>query len=448
LSAIQVEETAVAPDPPVLTHRQILRFYSPLAISWIFMAIEAPISISVISRLSNAEVNTAAFLIMMSLAIWIESPVIDLLSTSTTLAKSRHSYTVLSRFVWWLIAAVTLVHGAIAFTPLYVLVTETTLGVPHEVAEAARPGMMVLLLWSAFIGWRRYLQGILIRFGRTRLVGLGTAVRVSTMAVSSLTLFLATSLPSITIAAVALMLSVAAEALFAHWASRDVISDNLVGKDEGAGGGELDMARLAKFHLPLTATTMVMLMGGPVVSAALSRTPDAVLSLAGWQVGATLLFLMRTVVFALPEAVITLYRDAATARTLSRFCAGVGAAASGVVLLLAATQADTAFFLRVLQAEPDVAQVAHIAFLAGCLTPFVGALQSYVRGMLTAHHLTASRLLAVLASMAVLIAGLWAGLQLSIPGVVVAGLALTVALLAELGILTWFWRRGRVSSKR
>jgi progressive ankylosis protein len=443
LSAIQVEETVHAPDPPLLTNRHILRFYSPLAISWIFMAIEAPISISVISRLPDAKVNTAAFLILMSLAIWIESPVIDLLSTSTTLAKSRRSYTVLSRFVWWLIAWVTLVHGLIAFTPLYGVVTEGILGVPPEVSQAARPGMMILLLWSAFIGWRRYLQGILIRFGQTRLVGLGTGVRVSTMALSSVALFYGTRLSSITIAAIALMLSVAAEAMFAHWASRRVISKNLTAAPEE--GPELSIPKLAKFHLPLTATTMVMLMGGPVVSAALARTPDAVLSLAAWQVGATLLFLMRTIVFALPEVVITLYRDAATARTLSRFCAGVGLGASAVVLLLSLTGADTAFFLGVLKTKPEVATVAHVAFLAGCLTPFVGALQSYVRGMLTAHHLTASRLLAVLVSMAVLIAGLWIGIELKGTGVVVAGVALTVALFAELGILAWFWRRGHRS---
>ena len=72
-----------------LTSRTILRFYYPLALSWLFMAIESPIAIIILSRLPGSEVATAAFLIMMGLALWIESPVIDMLSTSTTLARNH-----------------------------------------------------------------------------------------------------------------------------------------------------------------------------------------------------------------------------------------------------------------------------------------------------------------------------------------------------------------------
>jgi hypothetical protein len=70
-----------ATSEPALSHRHILKFYLPLALSWIFMAIESPIALSVISRMSNAEINAAAFQPLMALALLIESPVIDLLKT-------------------------------------------------------------------------------------------------------------------------------------------------------------------------------------------------------------------------------------------------------------------------------------------------------------------------------------------------------------------------------
>ncbi len=94
------------------------------------MSVEGPLSVALISRLPGAEVSTAAFQIMMGLALWLESPIIDLLSTSTTLAKSRQNYVQLSRFVWWLIATVTIAHALVAFTPLYWIVTRQIMGVP------------------------------------------------------------------------------------------------------------------------------------------------------------------------------------------------------------------------------------------------------------------------------------------------------------------------------
>ena len=104
---------------------------------------------------------------------------------------------------------------------------------------------------------------------------------------------------------------------------------------------------------------------------------------------------------------------------------------------------DTAFFVRVLDASPHVARQAHLAFLAGGLAPLIGAAQAYIRGMLTAHHLTVSRLLAVLVSMVALVISLEVGIALKFQGVIVAGGALTVALLAELGVLAYAWSRGK-----
>lgn len=437
-----------APEAPAdsratsLTQSLILRFYRPLALSWIFMAIEGPVSVALIARRPDSQVNTAAFFVLMSLALWIESPVIDLLSTATTLARDRQHFRVLTRFTQIVLVAVTCVHFLIAATPLYGVVTRSVLDLPPDVAAAAHLGMIVMIPWSGLIGWRRYLQGVLIRYGHTRLIGWGTGVRVLTMAVSAWTLFHTTDWPGIPIAATSLLCSVAAEAFFIHCASRPTVRDEL-DRPSRADEPPLTMARLAKFHLPLTATTMVMLMSGLVVSAALAKAPNSVLSLAGWQVATTVLFLHRTIVFALPEVVVALYRDAASAAVLRKFCINVGLATSGSIVLFAAAGLDTLFFARGLGSQAETVATAHIAYLVGTLMPFLGALQSYVRGMLTAHHLTFARLQAVAVSMAFLVAGLTLGVVLRWPGVVTAGLAMTLAMAAELWALVHNWRRGR-----
>jgi progressive ankylosis protein len=405
------------------------------------MAIESPVSIGIISRLPEAQVSTAAFLSMMALSMWIESPVIDLLATSTTLGKNRRSYKALSRFTWALMLWVTAVHALVTLTPLYWLVTIAILDLPQEVAEAARVGMAILIPWSAFIGWRRYLQGLMIRHGQTKMVGVGTFVRMVTLVLIGVGLFFFAPWPSLVIAALALLGSVIAESLFIHWASRPVIRERYTA-DDPEDADELDTRKLLKFHLPLTATTMVMFLGGPVVAAALARVPNPVLMLAGWQVATSMLFLIRTITFALPEVIIALHRDAQTARILKRFCIAVGGALSGLLLLMAATGLDRWFFITVLGAEQGVAEIAHYGFLGGALMPLVGSLQAYLRGMLTAYHLTVARFVAVIASMSFLIALLAIGVWLQLHGMLLAGMALTIAMTAELAVLAVSWRRG------
>ncbi len=407
------------------------------------MAIESPIALSVISRMANSEINQAAFQPLMALALLIESPVIDLLTTSTTLGKDRQHYEALSRFVWKTMGFVTIVHALVALTPLYWTVTIGIIDLKPEVAAAARPGLMIMVPWSAFIGWRRYLQGLMIRNGLTRLIGLGTTIRMVTMAIVSLGLFFFSNWSSINIVALALLCSVAAEALYAHWTSRGVIRDRLSLDDPSLK--PLTQAALARFHLPLTITTLVTILSQPLVSAALARSPESVLSLASFQVASSIIWLHRTIVFALPEVVITLYDKGRNDERLKRYCLIVGFATSGVLALTAITNLDSLIFRVVLGVKSErIIQTAHLCLVLSCLLPFVGALQSYLRGVLAAHHLTVSRMTAILVALISMVSILAVGVYLQWPGVVTASLALTASQFAELAVLARAWRLGKL----
>ena len=433
---------SIAAEP--LGHRTIFRFYFPLALSWLFMAIESPISVGVLSRLPQPELSTAAFFIMMALALWIESPVIDLLSTSTTLAKNRADFRVLKKFVYWTIGLVTAVHALVAFTPLFGFIAHNLMGVPAEVVEAAQPGFQIMTFWSACIGWRRFLQGVLIRFGSTKKVGFGTFVRMAAMAIAAALMYFLSDLRGIDIAAISLMAAVAAESLYVHLAAASVVRENLELSDV-AGGEELTMRKLIQFHAPLTATTTVMMIGMPIVGWALAKADNSTTVIAGWQVASTLTWMCRTIVFALPEVVITLYRDEQSAEKLRRFCLGVGLFTSATLLLFAALRIDVLFFRNVLHASDNVAKVAHTAFIAAAAMPLIGAMQSYVRGMLTAHHLTVARFTAVVIAMVSLVLFLFLTVAFGAAGVVSASIALTAATLAELFVLVHSFKRAQPS---
>lgn len=454
------------PEAQPLTHARIAKFYIPLALSWIFMALESPICIFVISRHPDSELNTAAMNILMGIALFIESPVIDLLSTSTTLSKNRHDFALLSKFVWILMAGTAVIHALVILTPVYWLVTRHVMGVPEAVAQQARTGLAMMIPWAAAIGWRRYRQGLLIRFHWTRMVGFGTVVRVSSVTTVSLLLSLLTNLAGVTVVGIALVSSVIAEAIFAQWGSRKVVAQHLAkALPEEAEGDPLDltispspvgsledhkvqelpltMRRLIRFHWPLTLTTMVTLVGGPTVSSFLSKAPNPVLQLASWQVAFSLLWLFRTITFALPEVVITLYKDEQTARKLRSFCVRVGLLTTGLAVTVALLRLDVWFFRDVYGRPPETAEMAHLAFLTAAPLGFINAMQSYVRGMLTAHHMNVARFAAIMVGMVTMVAALFLGLLTPWRGVLSGAMAMNLALIAELAVLVWSWRRGK-----
>ncbi|RMG22129.1 MAG: hypothetical protein D6724_11035, partial [Armatimonadetes bacterium] len=218
-------DVAASQSPRSLTLRETLAFYLPVAASWLLMALEGPIIYSFVNRLpETTDVTRAALSVVIGLSIWIEAPVIGLLSTSTTLARNRQHYWQLRRFTLHLCAAVTFVAAAVALTPLYDLIVRVWMNQPKDVADGARIGMILMIPWSAAIGWRRYTQGILIRHGATRAVGVGTAVRLVAAGVAAFLVFQFTSLNGIWLGGCAWVAAVVSEAFYAHWVARPVIA--------------------------------------------------------------------------------------------------------------------------------------------------------------------------------------------------------------------------------
>jgi hypothetical protein len=431
------------PAASPLTNRRILTVFAPLAASWLMMAAELPICTAVVNRGPDPELNAAALLGLVSMALFIESPVIDLLTTSTTLGTSAPAYRSIRRFTLWLMALTGFVHALVALTPLYDLITQGLLRWPQEVSEAARAPMVCLIPWSPAIGWRRHVQGMLIRAGQTRVIGIGTGLRMATIALVSIALFQSGRFSGVMVAALALVVSVIVEAGFIELASRRPLrSASILPHD----GEEIEWKALVKFHWPLTAATLVFMATLPVTSSALAQSPDRILAMAAWQTSLSLGFPLRTIVFALPEVVISLSMVPRGPERLFRFCLSVGGCLTGLALALAALRMDERFFTSVMGAPALIAREAHRAILLTCALPLIQAATGYLRGMLTARLNTMARLNSTIVQSVVLVLGLGAGLALGWPGVVVAALAVVASVFAEWAVLGMAWSRSSRSA--
>lgn len=379
----------------------------------------------------------AAMGVVTSLSVTIESPIINLLATSTALSTSRSAYLLLRRFtIQWMIF-LTVITFLLAYTPLFDLVIVQLLDVPDEVALWIRPGLRIMLFWSAAIAWRRFLQGIMIRFDRTRSVAWGTLLRLMASGGTALILSQMTDWAGVIIGATSLMAGVIAEALFATIAVRPILRGPLGPDSTPTAVAPLAYKTLFWFHLPLATTSLLTLLVQPVVAFSLARAPNPTLSLAAWPVVFQFMLMARAAAFALPEVVIALSAGEPTFRPLRKFSLVLTGASTVLMVAFLATPLVNYYLLGVQDVTAPVAAIAKEGLLIFLALPGLTTMISWLRGLLIDARATGivngGMAINLIATVALLVLGMiqeW-------PGINSAALALTLAALAEFLFLWW-----------
>lgn len=424
-----------------MRQRDIFWFWLPLFASWLLMTAEGPIIAAAINRLPDEVIMLAAMGIVNSLSVTIESPIINMLATSTALVRDRASYLLVRRFTIHLCLLLTAVAVLVAYTPLFDLIVPGLLDVPPEIAQWVRPGMQIMIFWTAAIGWRRFLQGILIRHGQTRKIAWGTAVRLLASGGAVAVLALGSDWPGVIIGALALMAGVVAEALYATWATRPILRGALGPGTPAADGPPLTYRRLLAFHLPLAATSLLLLLVQPLVTSSLTRLARPTESLAAWPILFQILLMARAAALALPEVIIALHRDGRTFAPLRRFSLSLLAAVTLAMALFSLTPLAGLYVFGVQDMTPAVGELALSALGYFLLFPALAVLTSWLRGLLIQGHHTRYVNVGMAVNLSITAGVLWFGLARQWPGLPAAALALNLASLGEVIYLAWRTRR-------
>jgi hypothetical protein len=395
------------------------------------MAAELPALSAIVARLPNPEVNLAAYGgIVFPLALIIESPILMLLAASTALSKDWASYRLMYRFMMWVSAGLSVLHIAIAFTPLVDRLVGSVLGAPPEIIEPARLGLRIMVPWTWGIAYRRFHQGVLIRFDHSRTVGAGTIVRLACNLSVLFIGFWSKALPGIAVATSAVITGVVFEALFIGLAVRPVLRHQVF--TAPVSRPAVDLGTFLKFYIPLMLTSLIGLLVQPIGSAALSRMPLAIESLAVWQVINGLTFLMRSLGFAYNEAVVTLLDQPRSYERMRRFTWILGGMTSLTLLIITVTPLSRFWFVGFSGLNPRLGELAANSLWFFVLTPGMAALQSWYQGTLLNSHQTRAITESVIVFLAVCVSLLAAGVTWGrYPGVYLAGTAYAVAFMAQ-----------------
>jgi len=403
------------------------------------MALEGPAINVIVARLADPKIHLAAYgSFVFPLALFIEAPIVMLLAASTALSVDRLSYRRIRRFMHVTSGVLTALHLLVAATPLYDIVVRGALGAPEEIAGAARIGLLVMLPWTWAIAYRRFNQGVLIRFGHTKTVGIGTIIRLSADCAILAVGYGLSHIPGTTIAAAAVSAGVVAEAIYAGFRVRPVLC-RLPEVDPEAE--PLTVRTFLRFYVPLSLTSIVFLGARPLFSAAMTRMPDSLDSLAAWPVVGGLVFLFRSVGQAYSEVTIAHLRHRGSFHALRRFTVGLMAVTSVGFLLASATPLARVWFGTITGLTADLIGFARSGAWFALLLPAISAAQSYYQGVVLHSRRTRSITEAILIYFAVtgaaLVAGIaWGGAS----GIHVSFAAMS---LGEVARVVWLWWRSR-----
>ncbi|MHC4380543.1 MAG: hypothetical protein ACYSU1_05580 [Planctomycetota bacterium] len=424
----------------MLTVAKVFRQWLPLAASWALMGAEGPLFTWVVASMAEQKINLAAFgSIAFPIALVVEGPIIMLLAASTALCRDWDSYRKVRRFMYAAAGALTLLHVLIAFTPLYDLVAGRLLGVPEDILAPGRLGLQILTPWTASIAYRRFLQGVLIRFGSSRLVMIGTALRLLVLLTTLFLMRASGGFSGIVVGTTGIAAGVVAEAIFARWAVGPILREKMPRHEPSLE--PITRSGFLRFYIPLAMTPLLTLFIGPAGAAAMSRMPEADLSLAGWQVVHAIVFLMRSTGFAFNEVVVSQLDRPGARQALRRFAVLLAISTSGLLLLLALTPLSRFVLGDLFQLEPDLMRLCSTALLFAALMPAYQVFQSLFQGRLV--H--AKRTRGITEAVALYVVTALTGLQVCVWWGAFPGIFAAITVFSIGGILQTLWLAKRAN---
>jgi hypothetical protein len=423
-----------------ITPKKIFLLWLPLAVMWLFMAIEQPGVNAVIARLSRPKLNLAAHGVMFPIALIIEAPIIQMLAAATALTDGRKNYARLLRFMHKWAVGLTLVHLILGVTPLYTLLVRDLLGVPAEVVGISRTAFLIMLPWSPTIGYRRLWQGVLIRHGKTKEISYTMFIR---LAATLGTLYLTYRLgwdQGASAGALALIVGVFAGMISSYLFALPVIRGLEDERDENVISGN----ELLKFYIPLILTSLITFLARPMLNYGIARAALPLESLAVWPVVMSVMFIFRSVSLAYQEVVVALLKEDAGIRLLRSFAAMLALLSGSAFLLFSLTPAGAFWFDVVAGLSDDLLPFTTVPAVIVTLVPVFSAFISWYRGLLIYRGETAKIAQAVGVNTGSLFLLLtFVPKLVEINGAVLAAGAFSLSLLFEVGYLFAVTRRKR-----
>ena len=409
-----------------LTYKDILIFWLPLLATLIMMTVEAPFLTAVIARLNEPKYNLAAFGLAYSIAMFFESPIIMIMSASNALVRDRNSFIKLRNFTYFLNGMITFLMLVTLIPPIFRFLFEGVIGLPEIISDKTQIACLILFLWPAAIGYRRFYQGILIRNNLTRRVSYGTIIRLISMVLTALVAYFMFEVGGASVGAMSLSAGVFAEAIASRLMVRKLVKSLL--KDEGdiSEGNPLSYKDIIEFYTPLAASSMLSLGIRPLVTFFMGRSRFAIESLAVFPVIYGLVAMFFTFGWSFQEACIALVgRQFEQFKRLKNFALGLGLFAAGGLFLIAFTPMGIGWFRDISGLSTELTHFSMSPTRIIAIIPLLHVLVCFLQSSLIAGRYTRAVIKSTAIEVTAIVLFLFIGIHyFDMVGITVAELAL------------------------
>ncbi|RMG40937.1 MAG: hypothetical protein D6719_09700 [Candidatus Dadabacteria bacterium] len=363
-----------------LNSARIFSFWLPLASTWLMMAIEGPIMAAVIARMAEPKINLAAYGVSFSLALIAEAPVMMLMTTATALVNGWRSYNKLLNFS----AILGLLMSALMLLMVtdipYRILSSNILNLPENVAAITQTAITIMLIWPAAIAYRRFYQGVLIRYRQTNRVAAGTILRILSSSSVVLLLYKFSVCSGAIAGAAALSAGVLVEAISVRVMASGIVTRL---KNNTPEDPPLDYMEIVRFYLPLGITTFVALSIHPVVTFFMGKARMPLESLAVLPVLNSFTFLFKAMALSYQEVIVALIgKDSRGYRPLLVFSWQLGLVMSLIYVLVITTPLYSFWFQGVAGLTPELASFVFMPALLLLPVPACAVWLIWERGML------------------------------------------------------------------
>jgi hypothetical protein len=370
-----------------LTNKKIFLFWLPLAATWIMMSFEGPYLAALIARSPHPEFNLAAYGVAYSLALIIEAPIIMIMSASVTLVKDKQSFQKLRDFTFTASSILTLFMIVLVLPQVFYFITEDLMNLPSEVSRLTHIAAVILIPWPGSIGYRRFYQGLLIKNNLTRKVAYGTIIRLTTMSLTGLILFLSGNFNGVVVGASSLSLGVIMEAAASRFMVKGVIKKII--SEETQLPNALTYGEITKFYYPLALTSVIGLGVQPMVTFFVGQSRMAIESLAVLPVVTSFVFIFRALGLSYQEVIITLIGERKeNYNSLFRFALMLAIILVSVLGLVAFTPLAEFWFITVSGLSVSLSDFARVPLIIMFFFPALTVLISVQRGILVTNKNT------------------------------------------------------------
>ncbi|MCP4296362.1 MAG: hypothetical protein GY786_12210 [Proteobacteria bacterium] len=392
------------------------------------MSLEGPYLAAMIARLDEPKYNLAAYGIALSFALLIEAPILMIMSTTNALCKNRLDYIILRRFLLVVNGVVFIISILLVIPVIFNIIAYDLIGLPDNIAQLTHVGLIMFIPWPVAIGFRRFYQGILVRFNYPRYVTYGTLLRFGTGSITGFTLFYL-EVTGVYVGAAALSLGVVVEAIGTRWMARNVLRE-LMRTDPTVEETKdpLSYRKLIDFYSPLALMPIIMFTIQPMIVFFLGKARMSIDSLAVLPVINGLLFIFRSVGLSFQEVVIALINENKNNfYPLRKFAVIVGGILSLLYCLLVFSPLINVWFETVTGLSRELSEFANLPAKIMILMPALTLSVVFQTAFLVYSRYTKTVSIAVAFEMLVICATLYITIfMLDMIGIIAGTIALIV----------------------